>query len=269
MKIYEECLVKPGKKFRLQDVDPDSTLGLKNKQEAERTLAENRRRLIDLQRLFYASRRKGLIIVLQAIDAGGKDGTIRHVMRGVNPQGCRVASFKAPSSNELSHDYLWRIHRNVPPRGEMCIFNRSHYEDVLVVRVHNYVPKEVWNRRFRHINEFERMLAEEDFLIRKFYLHISKAEQKKRFEQRLQDKKKNWKFSSADVEERRYWDKYMEAFEDVLDKCSTSFAPWFVVPSNRKWVRNVAISSILVQTLEELDMKFPVPKEDLSKVRVV
>ena len=268
MNILEKCIVKPEKKFRLSGADPDSTLGLKDKEEAKVLLQENRKKLGELQEVFYASREKGLIIVLQAMDAGGKDGTIRHVMHGVNPQGCRVAGFKAPSTDELSRDYLWRIHQQVPPRGEIAIFNRSHYEDVLVVRVHSLAPKGTWSRRYHHINEFERMLVEEGFIIRKFFLYISKDEQKKRFEERLRDRRKNWKFSLGDVEERAYWDTYMEAFEDVVNKCSTSEAPWFVIPSDRKWVRNVAVSSILVKTLEDLRLEFPAPREDLSKIKI-
>jgi PPK2 family polyphosphate:nucleotide phosphotransferase len=199
------------------------------------------------------------------MDAGGKDGTIRHVMSGLNPQGCRVSSFKVPTEEELAHDYLWRIHRAVPGKGEIGIFNRSHYGDVLVVRVHNLVPKRVWSKRYDQINAFENILAENGVTIVKFFLHISKDEQKQRLQERLDDSSKHWKVSAADFEERKYWDDYTEAYEDVLSRCSTPWAPWYVIPANRKWFRNLAVAGILVSTLEDMDMRFPKSKLDLSK----
>jgi len=204
--------------------------------------------------------------VLQGMDAAGKDGTIRHVMRGVNPQGTRVTSFKKPSAEELDHDYLWRIHEAVPRIGNIGIFNRSHYEDVLVVRVHNLVPQAVWSKRYDQINRFEKNLAENNIVILKFFLNISKQQQKRRFQKRLDDPKRHWKISEADFAERRYWDDYIEAFEAVLSKTSTDWAPWFVIPSDNKWFRNVAVSRIIVETLEGLDMKMPPPTVDVSKI---
>jgi PPK2 family polyphosphate:nucleotide phosphotransferase len=207
------------------------------------------------------------LIVLQAIDAGGKDGTIRHVMSGVNPQGCRVASFKTPTPQELAHDFLWRIHKAVPERGMIGIFNRSHYEDVLVVRVHKLVPKKVWKQRYDQINAFEKILTENHVKILKFFLYISKDEQKKRFEERLTDPQKYWKFSKDDLVERGFWDQYMEAYEDNLSLCSTAWAPWFIIPANHKWFRNLAISRIILETLEDFDMGIPQPSVDVAKLK--
>jgi PPK2 family polyphosphate:nucleotide phosphotransferase len=199
------------------------------------------------------------------MDAGGKDGTIRHVMSGLNPQGCRVTSFKVPTEEELAHDYLWRIHRAVPAKGEIGIFNRSHYGDVLVVRVHNLVPKRVWSKRFEQINAFERILAETGVTIVKFFLHISKEEQKRRLQDRLDDSSKHWKISPADFEERKYWDDYVKAYEDILARCSTPWAPWYVIPADHKWFRNLAVADVLVRTLKDMRMRFPKSKLDLSK----
>jgi PPK2 family polyphosphate:nucleotide phosphotransferase len=201
------------------------------------------------------------------MDAGGKDGTIRHVMTGLNPQACRVTSFKVPSEEEARHDFLWRVHNAVPKGGEIGIFNRSHYEDVLVARVHNLVPKAVWEARYDQINEFEDMLVENNTVILKFFLHISKDEQKRRLEDRIQDPLKNWKVSEADFAERRYWNDYMAAYEDALSKCSTKRAPWYVIPANQKWFRNLAVSQIIVDRMKALKMEYPPSKIDLSKVR--
>ncbi len=219
-----------------------------------------------LQELLFAEHKHKVLIVLQAMDTGGKDGVIRRVFDGVNPAGVRVASFKAPTPEELDHDYLWRIHRQVPGKGEMVIFNRSHYEDVLVVRVHDFVPPEVWRKRFDQINEFEHILAESGTTILKFYLHIDKDEQKERLQARLDDPTKRWKFRLGDLEERKLWDEYMEAYEDVLSKTSTEHAPWYIVPANRKWYRDLVISSVLVETLEGLKMKYPESEENLDGV---
>ena len=263
MDLIKRCIVKPGSKISLEDRDPADTFGLHRDDDATQ---KNIERLTELQHLLYADHKHALLIILQALDAGGKDGTIRHVMSGVNPQGCEVTSFKAPSSEELAHDFLWRIHKAVPRLGNIGIFNRSQYEDVLVVRVHKLVPKAVWSERYRQINEFEHSLVENNITILKFFLHISKDEQKKRFEERLEDPKKNWKLSLPDFEERKRWDDYIKAYEAVLRKCSTEWAPWYVIPANDKWFRNFAISEIIVRTLEKMDLKYPPPSIDLSKV---
>jgi PPK2 family polyphosphate:nucleotide phosphotransferase len=224
--------------------------------------------LRELQHLLYADRRHSLLIVLQALDAGGKDGTIRHVMSGVNPQGCEVTSFKAPSHEDLDHDFLWRVHHAVPRRGDIGIFNRSHYEDVLVVRVHKIVPKSVWPERYEQINDFEKMLTANGVTILKFFLHISKDEQLRRFQSRLSDPAKNWKLSLPDFSEREHWDEYMEAYEDALTKCSTKNAPWYVIPSNQKWFRNYAISCIVIEALERMKLKFPPASIDVSQIKL-
>jgi len=259
-------IVRPGKGIRLSRVDASDDAGLANKAGAQERLAADLERLRELQQLLYADSRFALLVVLQAMDTGGKDGTIRHVMSGLNPAGCVVTSFKAPSSEELSHDYLWRIHKAVPARGMIGVFNRSHYEDVLVVRVHKLVPSEVWKRRYRQINDFERMLDENGVKILKFYLHISKDEQAKRLRDRIADKSKNWKFSAADLAERKLWGKYQEAFEDAINQCSTEWAPWHVVPANKKWARDCIVARAMVEALESMPLRWPKPKTDLSKL---
>lgn len=269
MNLTRKLMVKPGHKIRLKAINPDQTPGVCDKSEAVKRLVKNQVRLSDLQYRLYAESKRALLIVLQAMDAGGKDGTIRHVMTGMNPQGCRVTSFKVPTSRELAHDFLWRIHLAAPARGEIGIFNRSHYEDVLVVRVHDLAPASVWKRRYEQINAFERMLTENDVTILKFFLHISKSEQKERLENRLKDPAKNWKLEPADIKERRYWGDYREAYEDALCKCSTPWAPWFVIPANHKWYRNFAVSQIIGETLDAMRMKFPRPAFDPAKIRVV
>jgi PPK2 family polyphosphate:nucleotide phosphotransferase len=215
----------------------------------------------------YAEGRRSLLVVLQGIDAGGKDGTIKHVMTGMNPQGVDVTSFKVPEGAEKRHDYLWRVHNAVPEWGKMGIFNRSHYEDVLVVRVHDLVPKKVWSERYEQINDFERMLSACGVHIVKFLLYISKGEQEKRFRDRIEDKQKNWKFSPADVKERGYWDQYIEAYQEMLRKCSKHHAPWYVIPANNKWFRNFAVSQILGDKLESMDLKFPKPAAGLKGIK--
>ncbi|MGA2627700.1 MAG: polyphosphate kinase 2 family protein [Candidatus Bathyarchaeia archaeon] len=267
MSLERTLLVRPGKNFRLRDHDPDDTLGYRNDGQTQAALKKHLERLDKLQYLLYASKKCALLIVLQAVDSGGKDGTIRHVMSGVNPQGCRVTSFKKPTPEEAAHDFLWRIHKAVPERGEIGIFNRSHYEDVLVVRVHKLVPESVWSRRYKEINRFEKILVENNVKILKFHLHISREEQLKRFKQRLEDPAKYWELSPADFQERRYWNRYMTAYEDVLKFCSTEWAPWYLIPANHKWFRNLAVSQIIVETLEGLNMKFPKPAFDVSKYR--
>jgi PPK2 family polyphosphate:nucleotide phosphotransferase len=210
-----------------------------------------------LQDVLYAEHKRSMLIVLQAMDAGGKDGTIKHVMSGVNPQGCIVTSFKQPTQHELDHDYLWRVHQAAPAKGMIGIFNRSHYEDVLVVRVHDLVPKDVWSKRYDQINAFEELLAESGTVIVKFFLHISKEEQRRRFDERNKDPNKNWKSSDADERERKFWDEYQDAYEDAIAKTSTKHAPWFVIPANEKWFRNLAVSHVLVKTLEDLNLQYP------------
>jgi PPK2 family polyphosphate:nucleotide phosphotransferase len=252
----KKLMVKPGKKLKLADHDPDDSHGF-TKETCDRQLQKHQAKLDQLQELLYAGKQHALLIVLQALDAGGKDGTIRHVMSGVNPQSCDVTSFKAPTTEELGHDFLWRVHKAVPIKGTIGIFNRSHYEDVLIARVHKLVPKSVWSKRYDHINDFERMLADSGVKILKFFLHISKDEQKRRFEQRLADPCKRWKVSPADFEERKLWDDYIDAFEAALSKCSADWAPWYIIPANKKWFRNCAVSQIIVETLESLDMKYP------------
>lgn len=265
-RLSSKLMVSPGKKFHLARVDPGDTLGIR-KQSAADHLAKNIERLSLLQYLLFAEGRRSLLAVLQGIDAGGKDGTIRHVMTGLNPQGVRVTAFKVPEGAEKRHDYLWRVHSALPEWGQIGIFNRSHYEDVLVVRVHGLVPKDVWSKRFRHINEFEQMLSDSGVQIVKFLLYISKEEQAKRFRLRLRDKTKRWKFSPADLKERQYWDSYIEAYNDMLQQCSTGCAPWYVIPANHKWFRNLAVSQILVETLERMKLAYPKPASDLSRIR--
>jgi PPK2 family polyphosphate:nucleotide phosphotransferase len=259
-------LVPPGTRVNLANYDPGFSGDYQSKQDTKADLKRNAKRLQELQRVLWAEGKHSLLIVLQAMDAGGKDGTIRHVFRGVNPQGCQVTSFKVPSKEELAHDYLWRIHKATPRRGYMGIFNRSHYEDVLVVRVHSLVAPEVWKQRYEQINHFEKLLADTGTTILKFFLHISKEEQKERFQARLDDPAKNWKFSMGDVEERGYWDDYMLAFEEALSRCSTPWAPWYVIPANRKWYRNVAVSNTIIETLEGLDMKYPPPMPNAGEI---
>lgn len=264
MKRY---LVKPGTKVKLSEWDPRDTSEFEgSKEQGLAAIEKLNNRLENLQELLYAEHKHKVLIVLQAMDTGGKDGVIRHVFEGVNPQGTRVASFKVPTPQELEHDFLWRIHKEVPAEGELVIFNRSHYEDVLVVRVHELVPPAVWRKRFDQINAFEEMLAENGTTILKFYLHIDLDEQKERLQARLDDPNKHWKFRLGDLQERKLWPQYMEAYEDVLSKTSTEAAPWYIVPANRKWYRDLVISSILVDTLDDLHMKFPEPEENLEGV---
>ena len=259
--------VQPGTEIELGAWDPrDNRAFDGDKKAGKQVLRLLRKRLEDLQELLYAESKHKVLMVLQAIDTGGKDGTIRHVFDGVNPQGVKVANFKKPTRSELAHDYLWRIHKHTPARGEIVVFNRSHYEDVLVVRVHNLVSPEVWMRRYDHINAFERMLVDEGTTILKFYLHISKEEQRERLQARLDKPHKRWKFDPGDLKERALWDDYMDAFEAMLSKTSTEWAPWYIIPSDRKWYRNLAIATILVQTLQGLNMAYPDPEENLDGI---
>lgn len=264
--LARELIVKPGSKFKLHKFDPADTFGY-HKESAVEHLTKHLERLQVLQYKLYAESKRSVLVVLQGIDAGGKDGTIKHVMSGLNPQGVDVTSFKVPEGAEKRHDYLWRVHRAVPEWGKMGIFNRSHYEDVLVVRVHDLVPKKIWSRRYDEINDFERMLSDSGVEIVKFLLYISKDEQAKRFRERIEDKQKNWKFSPADIKEREYWDQYIDAYEEMLNQCSKKRAPWYVIPANDKWFRNLAVSQILCDTLDAMDLKFPKPAADLEKIK--
>ncbi len=256
----------PGKDIRIKDVPTKADGFHSDRKSAGEEFRDLRDELIRLQPRLYAENRQKLLIVLQAMDAGGKDGTIRRVFKGVNPQGVRVTSFKVPSKEELAHDFLWRIHKAVPARGMIGVFNRSHYEDVLVVRVLNLVSEDQWRPRYGHINQFERMLHETGTRILKFYLHISPEEQLQRFRSRYETPHKQWKFSVADLEKRRHWNDYMEAFQDVLNECTTPWAPWYVIPSDQKWYRNLAITRVVVDTLREMDPQFP-PPEELGDVK--
>ena len=264
-----QSLIAPiDKEVKLADFDPNYKGEYKRKRDVEGKLRKTINKIIELQELLYSENNNALLIVLQAMDAGGKDGTIKHVMGAVNPQGCDVKNFKVPSAEETAHDFLWRYHMAAPRKGKIIIFNRSYYEDVLVVRVHNLVPKSVWGKRYQHINDFEQMLVENGTTILKFYLHISKDEQKKRFEDRLNRADKHWKFSDADLREREYWDQYMEAFETVLNKCNTKIAPWHIVPANNKWYRDLVIGKTVVTALEKLKMKYPEPERDFSDIEI-
>ncbi len=267
MDYSSKFIVKPGSTVKLNKIDPDHTAGFKNKNEALEILAANQKKLAELQYELYAENKQSLLIVLQALDAGGKDGTINHVLAPMNPQGCRVHGFKAPTAEELAHDFLWRIHLHAPKNGEVVIFNRSHYEDVLIARVHNLVSRKVWSQRYNFINGFEKLLACNNTKIIKFFLYISKEEQLKRFESRLDEKDKHWKISEGDYSERQYWDGYIEAFEDAMTNCSSEDAPWFIIPANQKWFRNLAISEIVVETLESMKMKMPRPTVDINEIR--
>jgi PPK2 family polyphosphate:nucleotide phosphotransferase len=260
-------LVAPGSRIDLASWDPDEhPLFPAGKADSKTALRAARAELASLQRLLWAEGEHKLLIVLQAMDSGGKDGTIRHVFRGVNPQGVRVHGFKKPTPEELAHDYLWRVHDHAPAAGEIAIFNRSHYEDVLVVRVHGLVDAERWQRRYRHIREFEKMLADEGTTILKFYLHIDLDEQKERFQDRLKEPESRWKFRKGDLEDRARWDEFMAAYAEALAETSTDYAPWYVVPANRKWYRNLVVSRVLIDALQGLDMSYPEPEEDLDDV---
>ncbi|MEO8218824.1 MAG: polyphosphate kinase 2 family protein [Acidobacteriota bacterium] len=261
--------VRPGSKIDLRAVDPsDKSFFDGDKSKGHEETASNGSKLADLQELLYAEHKQRILIVLQGMDTSGKDGTIRGVFQGVNPQGVRVYGFKAPSAEELSHDFLWRVHARVPASGEIAVFNRSHYEDILVVRVHELVPPDVWGKRYDQINAFEKMLTETGTTILKFFLHIDKDEQKKRLQARLDDPDKHWKFQLGDLAERKLWDLYMDAYQDVLTRTSTGWAPWTIVPANSKWYRNVIVSSIIVKALEDLKMTYPLSSESLEGVKI-
>jgi PPK2 family polyphosphate:nucleotide phosphotransferase len=267
MNYSEQFSVKPGHRIRLKDIDPQFANKEEEKKSAKRAIKKLQKRMDELQNQLYAEQKRSLLICLQAPDAGGKDGVVRHVVNTFNPQACRVVSFKQPSTEELAHNFLWRIEHQTPRRGEVVIFNRSHYEDVLIVRVHDLVPKAVWSKRYDQINDFERRLIANHTHILKFFLHISKEEQLARFERRLNDPARRWKISEADYAEREYWNDYEAAYEEAINKCSTAEAPWYVIPSDHKWFRNLAISHIIVKTMEGLDLKRPEPTVDIDDIR--
>ena len=268
MKWLKQFRVKAGHAVHLADWDAGWTGGFKDKDDVRDALRENIDRMSKLQYLLFAEHKHALLIVLQGMDASGKDGTIRHVMSGLNPQSCRVTAFKEPTPEELDHDFLWRIHKAVPRCGEIGIFNRSHYEDVLVVRVHNLVPRRVWEQRYDQITAFEKILAQRDVVVLKFFLHISRAEQRARLQERLQDPTKRWKISPADLADRKLWSAYQRAYGDALTRCNSADAPWFVIPSDHKWFRNWAVSQVIVETLESLKMKFPKPKFKTTDIHI-
>ena len=266
MKLHSPFLIKPHTKVRLARIASDATPGIRDEDAAGPLLEDHRKQLDGLQEVFYAAQQKALLIVLQGMDTAGKDGTIRHIFSGVNPQGCDVAAFKVPTSLEARHDFLWRCHQQVPPRGIFGIFNRSHYEDILSPRVHDKIDRKTARERMDEINDFEAMLADNDVVVLKFFLHISQKEQTARLQARIDDKDKHWKLSPADFGERLFWDKYQEAYEDILSHTSHKHAPWFVIPSDHKWFRNVAVSAVLVETLKALKLKFPPPTFDPSGI---
>ena len=261
--------IDPGNAASLYDRDPrDTALFDGGKSEGRKEAARLNAELETLQEVLYAEGKHKVLVVLQAMDTGGKDGTIRHVFDGTNPQGVQVASFKKPTPEELGHDYLWRVHAHAPSAGNIVVFNRSHYEDVLVVRVRSLVSEERWSRRYEHINAFEKTLADEGTTILKFFLHISKEEQRQRLQARLDTPEKNWKFEKGDLSERKLWDDYLDAYEAALTKTSTDHAPWYAIPSDRKWYRNLVISRVLVDTLSGLEMSYPPPEDDLEGIIV-
>ena len=266
--LRDALRVKPGRRTRLAKLDPAATYGW-DKETSAPELERQLTRLADLQDRFWAEAKRAVLVVLQGIDAAGKDGTINKVMEAFNPQGCPVTSFKVPSAEELAHDYLWRVHKAVPRKGEIGIFNRSHYEDVLVVRVHDLVPRAVWSKRYEQINAFEQHLVDNGTTIVKFFLSIDREEQRERFQARYDDPTKRWKFSMGDLEERERWDDYQAAFDDALTKTSTAAAPWYVIPANRKWFRNLAVATILADTMSALKPAYPPVAEDVPEGLVI
>ncbi len=268
MDYRKELVAEPGTRVKLSKIDPGYRGEEASEKEARLEIQKHLDKLRKLQFLLYAEKKHSLLIVLQALDAAGKDGTVNHVLSAMNPQGTTVTGFKKPTDADLSHDFLWRIHPHVPGKGEVAIFNRSYYEDVLVVRVHKLAPREVWSGRYELINDFEKLLRREsNTQIIKLFLHISREEQLERFKQRLDDPARNWKISEGDYKERECWDAYTEAFEDVFAQTSTKHAPWYIIPSNHKWFRNLAVSQIVIATLEDLGMKMPQPQVDLAAIR--
>jgi PPK2 family polyphosphate:nucleotide phosphotransferase len=260
--------LEPGKAIRIRDLPTEADEFHQDRSAAEEEFVRLREEFIQLQYRLYAENRRMLLLLFQAMDAGGKDGAIRHVFQGVNPQGVHVATFKAPTTRELEHDFLWRIHAQVPERGMIGVFNRSHYEDVLIVRVDGLAPQRVWRERYDQINRFEEHLTANGTTILKFFLHISNREQKQRFEARLKDPEKHWKFSMEDLDKRKQWDDYMEAYEDVLNRCTTAWAPWYAIPADQKWYRNLAVARVIVATLRDLKLELPKTKLDVDRIRI-
>ena len=267
MDYREKFIVEPDSKVRLSKIDPSYTGKQESHDEAIPAIEANVERLEKLQYLLYADASQSLLVVLQALDAGGKDGTVRHVFRSMNPQGTSVAAFKQPSREEASHDFLWRAHLHAPGKGEVAVFNRSHYEDVLVVRVRELVTRSVWSKRYDLINDFEKTLSLNGTTIVKFYLHISPEEQLARFKQRLDDPARQWKISESDYSERELWPQYIEAYEDAIAQTSTKRAPWYIIPANHKWFRNLAVSQIIADTMDEMGLKLPPTRVNLAEIR--
>jgi PPK2 family polyphosphate:nucleotide phosphotransferase len=267
MDYREKFVVEPGAKVRLSKIDPSYTGKYETHEKATPEIAKYLERLQKLQYLLYADGRRSLLVVLQALDAAGKDGVVRHVFSGMNPQGTCVFGFKQPSKEEAAHDFLWRAHIRTPSRGQVVIFNRSHYEDVLVVRVHNLVAESVWSKRYDLINDFEKMLSANGTHIVKFYLHISPEEQLSRFAQRLDDPARNWKISESDYSERKLWPQYVDAYQDAMALTSTKRAPWYVIPANHKWFRDLAISQIIADTMDEMGLKLPPAQVNIAEIR--
>lgn len=266
--IIKKLMVIEGKKINLQRLSPDYNFSI-DEEKAEYVLKQNlKKRMSELQYRLYAERKNGLLIVFQGIDTSGKDSTIRHVISAFNPQSCAVKAFKEPTTEDLSHDFLWRIHKRAPSRGEIVVFNRSHYEDIIQPRVHKTIHKSIWSQRYEHINAFERCLSDNSIKIIKFFLHISKEEQRKRLEERMNDPSKQWKASESDITERKFWNNYTVAYQDIINRCSNLWAPWYIIPANKKWFRNLVIALIIVDTLERMKPKFPKPTINLSEMTI-
>jgi PPK2 family polyphosphate:nucleotide phosphotransferase len=267
--FFDRFIVQPGARVKLANIDPSYCGAYQSPEMALPEIRRHVQKLDWLQYVMYAEKKHSLLVVLQGLDAGGKDGLVRHIVTSMNPAGIRVIAFKQPTPEHLAHDFLWRLHSHAPAKGEVAIFNRSHYEDVLVVRVHQLAPVKVWSKRYDLINDFERLLAvDNNTTVLKFFLYISKEEQLARFKRRLDDPARRWKISEADYQEREHWDKYVEAFEDMLHKTSTQHAPWFVIPSNYKWFRDLAVSQIITRTFEDLEMTLPEPAVDIARIRL-
>jgi len=266
--IIKKLMVIEDKKINLQRLSPDYNFSI-DEEKAEYVLKQNlKKRMSELQYRLYAERKNGLLIVFQGIDTSGKDSTIRHVISAFNPQSCAVKAFKEPTTEDLSHDFLWRIHKRAPSRGEIVVFNRSHYEDIIQPRVHKTIHKSIWSQRYEHINAFERCLSDNSIKIIKFFLHISKEEQRKRLEERMNDPSKQWKASESDITERKFWNSYSVAYQDIINRCSNLWAPWYIIPANKKWFRNLVVALVIVDTLERMKPKFPKPTINLSKMTI-
>lgn len=266
--IIKKLMVIKGKKINLQRLSPDYNFSI-DEEKAEYVLKQNlKKRMSELQYRLYAERKNGLLIVFQGIDTSGKDSTIRHVISAFNPQSCAVKAFKEPTTEDLSHDFLWRIHKRAPSKGEIVVFNRSHYEDIIQPRVHKTIHKSIWSQRYEHINAFERCLSDNSIKIIKFFLHISKEEQRKRLEERMNDPSKQWKASKSDITERKFWNNYTVAYQDIINRCSNLWAPWYIIPANKKWFRNLVVALIIVDTLERMKPKFPKPTINLSEMTI-